>query len=457
MDTFIEKCLSRGEMGDAELFVNLLQNDYCYDCYTHTWYKWGGHCWKGSGGVLSVVDEVVKVYEKETCKAREMDRIQLRKRITILNTRRRRVDVIKLAEDILSQHTDIKWDSKPWLLPCVNGVINLRSGELVSGTPEDYQRSCCPTTYRGLKVICPRWDEFLLQIMDGSTEMADYIQRLVGYAISGTAGEGVFPVLWGRGRNGKGTMLEVLAKVLGDFATPIPSSLLMEQTYTRSSAAPSPDLMRLMGKRLVWANETDEDRKLSTSMVKWLVGGDTIVARPLHGNEVTFQPTHTMFMLTNHKPKVEANDYALWQRLHLIPFTLSFVDNPVRGDERKRDLDLMRRFTRIEDQGILAWAVRGCLEWQEWGLCPPQAVTGAVQAYIAEEDYVSEFLRDETTPGDRGEWVRALAVYQCYRVWAQERGIHPVTMTKFGRDMTEKVTKRKQAAGYEYRLSLKQG
>jgi len=462
MDPQITKHLEMNEVGDANLFVELFIAEYCYDRSTRTWYKWGDHYWKEDSGegVVSAVDEVAKVYRKELLntsdKWQEDIRRELKKRINSLNTYSRRVSVLKLAASKLSREGGIRWDSTPWLLPCENGVVNLRTGKMVSGKQEDYLRACCPTTFRGLQVTCPRWEEFLLQIMNGNKAMAGYLRRLVGYALSGTSSEGIFPVLYGRGRNGKGTMLEVLGKVLGSFATPVSSSLLMEQTYTRNSASASPDLMNLQGKRLVWANETDEGRKLSTSLVKWLCGGDTITARPLYGkDEITFHPTHTMFLLTNHKPQVDANDYALFQRLHLVPFTLSFVENPTKPDERKRDLDLMRRFTQIEDQGILAWAIRGCLEWQEYGLLTPPVIRQSTKEYEEEEDYLQSFLGDEAVDINGEVWTRAIDIYRRYRVWAQDRGLSPVNITAFGRNLTRVVSRKRTREGSVYHFALK--
>lgn len=458
MDDRISRCLHRNEVGDAELFVELFSSTYCFDSYTRTWYIWEGHRWKEVGGstVRSSLDEVTLEYEKELGTTSIEQRKALERRINNLNTYSRRKSVIKLVEDKLSREGDIAWDAHPWRMPCENGVINLRNGELEDGRPEDYQRAFCPTTYRGLRVTCPRWDKFLLEIMDGDETMVGYIRRLVGYVLSGTTDEGVFPILWGKGRNGKGTMLEVLGKVLGGFATPVASSLLMEQTYTRSSAAASPDLLRLMGKRLVWANETDEGRKLSTSLVKWLVGGDTITARPLYGKEeITFRPTHTIFLLTNHKPQVNPGDYALWQRLHLIPFKLSFVDDPKDPDERKRDMDLMRRFTKIEDQGILTWAVRGCLEWQEYGLIPPKAIKDAVREYMEDEDdLIAEFIRSEVEAIGT-TWTRALTVYQRYCNWSYSTGLPVMVIRKFGSNLAARIKRRRVSEGLEYNLKLK--
>lgn len=458
----IGEYIQRNEVGDAKLFQELFKEDYCFDPSTHTWYRWEKHYWvevEGSG-MLDAIDLVVKVYTAERdSKVGDWWKKEIDKRINSLNTLRRRTSVLRLAEALYSRDLGtIHWGSIPWKLPCVNGVVDLKTGELDHGKQGDYQRSYCPTKFVGLKAPCRRWGEFLLEIMGGNEEMVRYIQRLVGYAMSGTAGEGVFPVLWGKGRNGKGTMLEVLGKVLGDFATSVSSSLLMAQTYSRNSAAPSPDLMKLQGKRLVWANETGEGQKLSTAVVKWLVGGDSIVARPPYGREeITFRPTHTLFLLTNHKPQVDAGDYAIWQRIHLIPFTQSFVDNPIQLNEHHRDVDLIRRFTKVEDQGILAWAIRGCLDWQDMGLFPPVAVKATTVEYAEEEDTIQSFLKECCVISNNDLWVRAVDLYQVYRTWTLRRGLSCGNMVKFGRDLAGQVKKRRVSRGVEYCLFLRPG
>ena len=454
MDQKVAEYLKHNEVGDAELFVDLFAQEYCYDKVTHTWYRWAGHYWQEDGdeGVLDAFDGVVKVYESELKEAYGGARKDLERRINSLNTFKRRSNILHLVASKLSSGRAIHWDTHPMRLPCANGIIDLKKGELVAGSQEDYQRAHSPTKFVNLKAPCPRWEKFLLEIMDGDEQMVYYLQRLVGYALSGTASEGVFPVLWGRGRNGKGTMLEVLGKVLGDFATPVSSSLLMEQTYTRSSSGPSPDLMKLQGRRLVWANETEEGRKLSASVVKWLVGGDSITARPMYGKEeITFRPTHTLFLLTNHKPQVDANDYAMWKRLHLIPFTQSFVDQPTEQGEHRRDPDLMHRFTKIEDQGILTWAVLGCRAWQEYGLFQPDTIKDITKEYADEEDYLTPFIIEAKEKQGTG-WLKAVDLFQSYREWVLCRGLHPTSMTTFGRNLGQKVAKRRTSRGYEYKL-----
>ena len=196
----------------------------------------------------------------------------------------------------------------------------------------------------------------------------------------------------------------------------------------------------------MWANETDEERKLSTSLVKWLVGGDTITARPLYGKEdITFRPTHTLFLLTNHKPQVDANDYALWKRLHLIPFTQSFVDRPSEPHEHLRDPDLIFRFTHIEAMGILAWAVKGCLSWQEHGLYLPETIKDTTREYAEEEDSLTPFLMDMREKHGMG-WIKALTLYQCYLertsvCWGRPTTISPPLGATWGKGSQEENTK----------------
>ena len=182
----------------------------------------------------------------------------------------------------------------------------------------------------------PRWEKFTLEIMDGDRDRAAYLKRQLGYGISGLTVEHDLTILWGpEGRNGKSSLLEAIGYVLGPLAGPIPGEMLLEQKYPRSPAAPSPDIMVLRGKRLVWASETDEGKNINAGKVKLLTGGDTLTGRdPFGKRQVKFEPTHKLLLLTNFRPHVNPNDNALWERIHLVEFKISFVDRPAGPNQR---------------------------------------------------------------------------------------------------------------------------
>jgi len=294
------------------------------------------------------------------------------------------------------------------------------------------------------------WERFLREILDGKLDYVDYLQRLFGYGITGITTDHAIPILWGHhGRNGKGTLLETLKTVLGPFAGPIPSEMLLSDKRARSSAGPSPDIMSLRGRRIAWASETGEGRKLAVDKVKQLTGADTLVGRPPHGKRmIEFSPTHKLFLLTNHKPAIPPTDYAMWARVHLIPFELSFVDEPQKSFERKRDPSLPEKLKQ-EASGILAWLVRGCLEWQKQGLNPPVGIKQATAEYQQDEDILGLFV-SECIATDSEEEVRAAVLYAAYRRWCDAFGYKPLGGKKFGERMKELFEKKADSSGNYY-------
>jgi putative DNA primase/helicase len=196
--------------------------------------------------------------------------------------------------------------------------------------------------------------------------------------------------------------------------------------------------MALKGLRMAFASENDEGRRFSPSKVKWLSGGDTLVGRyPYDKYDVFFQPTHTLFLLTNDKPHAPANDFAFWERIHLIPFPLSFVDNPRHEKQRPKDKFLMEKLEE-EASGILAWLVRGCLAWLEKGLRPPAKVLEATEEYRREEDVLADFI-DECLILDPEASEQAANLYTLFVQW-WEKNISKRTMSnrKFGQLMKER-------------------
>lgn len=458
-DSDLWTAVNSGEDGDSWLFVQLHRGKLLFDHAAGVWYEWGGHSWREDllAESMAAVDAVIDAYgeaaqreawkrlaaskrrdgeaEKEAGKREEAFLARVGK-LQCLHRKRNVLTLAAVGRRSLGG-TGEEWDRSPWLLACPNGTIDLQTGKLRPGRQEDFIKTACPTPWRDLNIKAPAWESFLDEVFEGDRELIGYVQRLFGYAITGLSTEHVFPILWGAGRNGKGTLLQALADVLGPLAGPSKAELLLEQGRTRSSAAPDSDLMALRGKRVVWASETDEGRKLNAGRVKWLVGGDTLVGRaPFAKREITFKPTHTLLLLTNHKPKADPTDYALWQRVHLIPFALSFVDEPRRENERRRDPQLTERL-KAEASGILSWLVRGCLTWQIEGLKPPDKVKGATEEYRMDEDLIGHFLGERCLVSAAAS-IRAGELYKAYQSWCEEMGHRPISGTRFGKDMKER-------------------
>jgi putative DNA primase/helicase len=332
----------------------------------------------------------------------------------------------------------------------LNGVVDLRTGEHRPGKPSDYFKSFAPTPWEGMETQAPTWEAFLESTFANDNELISFLSRLMGYATTGQTTEAVLPILHGAGGNGKTVFVQTIAETLGpELSGPVEAELLLENRFHKLSGGPSSDLIHLRGRRLTWLSETNENRRLNAGKAKLLTGGDYITARAPHAvRQVTWKPTQKVFLLTNHRPKADAHDAALWRRVLLIPFELSFVVNPQKPNERKADLNLAGKL-RAERPGILAWLVRGCLTWQKEGLNPPESVLAATQGYRDAEDTIKTFLGERCIE-DKMLHVRAAALYSAFKTWAEENGERHMTGTKFGRALGELYDSSKDMNGKFY-------
>lgn len=463
----IQDALQRNEDGDALIYEKLHRRRFCYDTAAGRWYIFGPHHWQRDSlnDAMRGVDDVVDVYLQELRRVSwaqegavrsgkldetadlEKQRKNLLKRITALQTVFRKEHVIELARtgtDSLAINGE-DWDQNPWLLAVQNGVINLHSGELRPVLPSDYIRIFAPVEYRGLKEPAPIWERFQLDICNGDTNLVSFKQRLYGYCITGQTLEHIFPIRWGHGRNGKTTEDEIMDTVLGEYAGQVESEILLSKKHGKSSGGPSPEILSLRGKRFVHCCETERGRHFNVSKIKSLTGGDSLIGRGLYKEDfISFKPTHKLFLSTNHLPHVGDDDYAFHRRIIILPYTLSFVDDPKELYERKADPNLLKKL-QAEASGILAWLVRGCLEWQKQGLNPPQDIKAAKRSYRDSEDLLGHFL-SECCLLDPSKTVRAGLLYRAYKKWADEMGYEPLNMMNFGLGV-----KRRFDSGDDYR------
>jgi putative DNA primase/helicase len=450
--------LEANEDGDAELFIRLNRDRFVFDHAATEWYQWAGHHWvrDETDEATAAVERVIAVYLDEARRQQEIrhsaaeagdqegEKIakkraeNLFKRLKSLRTAERKKRVLWLASRIRITQTPLavagtEWDAQPLLIACSNGVYDLDAGEFRAGRCEDYIKTALPHAYSP-EATAPTWERFLTEIFGGDHELVKYVQRLFGYAITGKATHHLLPILWGRGRNGKGTLIETISYVLGPYAHKANAETLMERGGRggRISGAADADTLALRGKRFVFASETTEGRRLNEARVKEIVGGDTLNARaPYARQPVEFSPTHTLFLLTNHKPRVSPGDRALWARLHLIPFGFSFVNRePKTKEERRADPNLPERL-REEAPGILNWLIAGYSSFLRAELSPPKAVQAATKEYQHENDEIGEFLEDCTEEAPKNQ-VKASVLYSEYVRWAEGE---PMTQTKFGREI----------------------
>lgn len=305
-------------------------------------------------------------------------------------------------------------DKNSWLLNVLNGALDLRTGELQPHDPRDMLTKLVPVDYDA-DAQAPTWERFLGEIFDCNAGLIGFLQRAVGYSLTGSTQEHCFFYLYGTGSNGKSTFITTLSELLGDYAQATPTETFLSKN--RGSSIPN-DLARLKGARLVTAIEADEGRRFAESLVKTLTGGDVITARFLHAEFFEFVPEFKLWFAANHKLVVRGTGRAMWRRIKLVPFTITIPDE-------EQDRQLVDKL-RAELPGILAWAVQGCLEWQQEGLQEPPEVTEATDAYRAEQDVVADFLSDVCAEEPWSE-CRAKELRAAYEEWCKQNGERPLS------------------------------
>ena len=316
-------------------------------------------------------------------------------------------------------------DSREELLLVGNGVVDLRSGELMEPRPDMLMSSKVPTHYVET-ATAPRWEQFLLEVMQGDQDMVNFLQRLIGYGITASTAEQCFAVLYGRGANGKSVFTETLSHVFGAITRTVPFSVFEEN---KGGSGPSPELARLRGSRLTLTQEGDANKKLRESLIKSMTGSDTMTARHLYQEEVEFRPRHLILMGTNHKPQFLGVDEGLWRRVKLIPFERYF-----RPSERDHYL---QHKLRSEAEGILAWAVRGAMEWYAAGLQEPGKVVEATSDLRDTSDIMAGFY-----PGvlvDAKDTKEKLSkIHQAWEEWCSEEGLNAYDSRWLGRNLEDR-------------------
>jgi len=318
-----------------------------------------------------------------------------------------------LASQSQSIHlSDVHLDAIPHLLGVPNGTVDLRTSELLSPDRECFITKSTAVPFDP-ESRCPRWEDFVLEIMDGDQELAAFLQRLAGYALWGGNPEQVVAILYGTGSNGKSTFVSTLQDVLGDYARQIDPASLMAARHV-SAGGPRDDLVRLYRTRYAVAVESGEGDQLDEGLIKMVSGGDKIYARGMYAKKgIEFNPEFLLMLATNHKPLIRGTDYAIWRRLILIPFEQAFKDH-----ERDRSLaDTLK----AEHPGIFAWMVAGCRQWRSDGLNSPLKVRDATQAYRTDMDILGDWI-DDCCSRDPAATTPVADLYQSYKYWCELEG-----------------------------------
>ena len=317
-------------------------------------------------------------------------------------------------------------DGDPFLFNVLNGTINLKTGELLPHDRGDLLTALVSIKYDP-KAKCPMWLNFLQQITDDDQSRIDYLQRSVGYSLTGDNRSQVLFFLWGLGNNGKSTLIATIRKLTGDYGARVSSDVFMIKD--KAGTGPKEGLANLRGKRFACCSELEDGKKLAVSLIKDLTGGETITVDRKYEHLFEYLPTAKLWLVGNHKPVITDTTLSIWRRMKLIPFNYIIP----KGDI---DPELPQKL-ETELPGILVWAVKGCLSWQGQGLREPQAVIDATAIYRHDQDILGDFIEDCCTLEHLATIPKA-ELKDKYHDWCKTTGLDPVSNWTFKHRLVER-------------------
>jgi putative DNA primase/helicase len=404
------------DSGNAELIAQMYGDRLRFNHRRGRWLIWKNGRWSEDckGEVFPMAKDVARARLADSANIPDNSRRSDAARWALNSESEYR---LRVALDLAKKEAPLSdagdsWDLDPFLLGVSNGVVDLRTGTLRRACPED-RMLLYTTVHYDPSAQCARFEQFLGEVFREDEETIRFIQRAIGYCLTGDVTEQVLFLCYGEGANGKSTLLEIVTYILGAYAHSLPFSSFEKRAH---SGIPN-DLAGLVSKRFVTAAETSEDVTLNEGRIKSLTGGDTCSARFLYSEWFSFEPTAKHWLAFNHLPHVTDDSHGLWRRVRLIPFLAKF-------DGERRDNNL-KETLRAEASGILAWAVRGCLLWKAEGLGLPTAVKEATTLYQSECDPLAAFL-DETYESSPHGFVESATLHRDYKKWTEDNGKKPL-------------------------------
>ena len=408
------------DLGNAERFA-LLNQDACRYCPPlKQWYVWTGKQWLSDSlkTVRARAVQTIRMLYLEAAEATERGeskkicehahRSEATARISAMLELAPALDNMTIAPSC--------FDVDPHLLNCLNGILDLRTGQLSPHRREALLSHLAPVEYHA-GATSSLWENFLRDATSGDGELEAFLRRAVGYSLTGSTEEEVLFFIHGPGAAGKSTFLETVKAAFGDYAEAVDVETLM---LRNGAGGPRPEIARLDGRRLAISTEVARGAQLAAGLVKQLTGGDTVIARQLYAEAREFKPQCKFWLVGNYQPVVDADDSALWRRMLRLPFEHMIPAS-------SRDVKLKARLREPEHlQAVLAWAVRGCREWQELeGVKPPDCVRIATERYREDSDRLSPFFT-ECCLFQPALWTLTARLRVTYDEWCKERGDRPL-------------------------------
>ena len=448
------------DRGNGEIFADVFKNYLRWNPTIKSWMYYNGKVWKQDEGGMAADRFGKKLYDALMSYVPTIGDEELRtnfsKHVIALGKRNVRVTMIEDAKDKYHVNPNI-FDADDYLLNLQNGVLDLKNFELREHDPNYFFSKICNVSYNP-DAKCDRWVEFINEVMQGNQDKINYIQKLLGYSLTGDTNEHACYILYGKTtRNGKSTLVETIGYMLGGsegYTTSMnPETIAMKAMP--DSSKPSNDLARLKGCRFLIAAEPPKKMLLNISVLKRLTGGDTIVARPLYKTEFEFMAKFKLFMNTNFLPLMTDNTIFESDRVNVITF-----DRHFSRDEQDRDL---KRTLRTQEalSGILNWCLEGLKKYYEEGADPPEIVRRAVEEYKEDSDKIGLFIKD-CLIFKKGINTPAKDVYSRYTDWCRNEGINPNSKQNFYQELRAKnifrdrgTVKRKISAGTQESYTCK--
>lgn len=435
------------DMGNAQRFIDIFGEDFRYNYTDKCFIYWDGRRWAADvdGAAERAADVATEAMKQEAEYYSETNDSDLEKafgkHIKASRSNKSKGNMLKEIQHKLPV-MPFQLDKHKMAFNVPNGTLSLKTGQLIPHERGHFITKFSPIEYTN-NADCPMWKGFLDDIFAGDKELIRYIQKAVGYSMTGDVTEQCVFFLYGTGRNGKSTFLDVLREILGEYVSNIQPETIMVKNGSGNGI--NSDIARLKGARMVTTVEPNEGVRINEGLIKQLTGDDAVTARKLYGNEFEFKPEFKLWMATNHKPIIRGTDEGIWRRIHMIPFT-------VQIPQEKVDRQLKSKLER-EYSAILRWAVDGCILWQKEGLKQPRAVLDMVREYRREMDVISAFVDDRCELGE-GCYERSSDLYAAYSKWCEANNEYKMSNTKFSVELEKRFGKIARKDG-KYFLGLK--
>ena len=433
---------SYDDTGNADRFIDRYGHLYKHSYITNKFYIYDGQKWKvdDRGAIRKLIDEMIEnIKNEKVLHSEDVTEEEARETFQKYYKKTRGTQSKKnIMNELMHRKTVTpdEFDKDDMLLNVANGYIDLTSRELYKHDINKMFSQIANTDYSE-KMQPAVWLDFLNDIFAGDKAVIRYIQKALGYSLTGSTREQVMFILFGKGRNGKSIFVETIAEILGDYSNNMQAKSLMVKKNDNVNT----DIARLSKARFVTSSEPNEGFRFDEGLIKQITGGDKVTARFLYAEEFEYTPKFKIWVSTNHKPIIRGTDDGIWRRLVLIPFD-------VQIPEEKVDKDLKYKLLR-EAPAILNWMAEGAYMWMREGLELPEKLKDAGQTYRTEMDVVEQFIQEKCK---RAEDVRETgkALYEEYKKWADENNEYKMDKNKFGKKLKEKFRSKRMTNGVNY-------